>query len=69
MYDRPHDLERELLAAGCPADRVSTIVVTTIDKKVNGTEAAKAARSNPQYAEIIARYARKTDRSYSIKLG
>ena len=68
-YTDPAALERELLAAGMPADRVSTIVVTTIDKKVSGVEAAKAARANPEYAAIIGRHARTVDRPYSIKLG
>lgn len=68
-YDDPAALERELLAAGMPADRVATIVVTTIDKKVSGVEAAKAARSNPEYAQIIGRHARKVEKPYSIKLG
>lgn len=68
-YDDPAGLERELLAAGMPADRVSTIVVTTIDKKVSGVEAAKASRANPEYATIIGRHARKVDKPYSIKVG
>lgn len=68
-YDDPAGLERELLDAGCPADRVATIVVTTIDKKVSGMEAAKASRANPEYAAIIERHARTVDRPYSIKLG
>lgn len=69
VYTNPHELERELLAAGCPAERVATIVVTTIDKKVSGVEAAKAARSNEEYARIIARHSTKVDKPYSIKLG
>jgi hypothetical protein len=57
-YDTTYDaqaIKRELLAAGCPAERVAEIVVETIDYRVAAVEAKKAAAANPAYAEIIER--------------
>lgn len=51
-------IERELLEAGFPADRVAEIVVETVTivKRVSAVEAKRAAGSNPVAAEIIARH-------------
>lgn len=54
LYDADK-IEEGLLTAGMPPQRVSEIVreQVTVVKKVNGTEAKKAARMNPAYAAVI----------------
>lgn len=49
-------LKRDLLEAGMPPERVAEIVVETLDRKVNATEANKAARASDAYREIIERH-------------
>lgn len=65
-YDRPDEIRRELLALGIPAERVAEIVVETVDRKVNGTEANKAAKASPAVEEVLARHRRKTDAPYRV---
>lgn len=65
-YLRPDALKRELLDLGVPPERVAEIVVETVDRKVSGVEANKAARANPAVAEVLARYRRKTNDPYRV---
>lgn len=65
-YERPDEIRRELLALGIPAERVAEIVVETVDRKVNGTEANKAAKASPAVEEVLARHRRKIDAPYRV---
>jgi hypothetical protein len=67
-YRDPADLARKLLEAGMPAARVREIVVTTIDHKVNGTQANAASRANPEYERIISEHRVTTERPYRISV-
>lgn len=64
-YD-PRVVEKGLREAGMPEDRIREIVVETVDRKVNGVEANKAARSNPAYAEAIEAGTTKVDQPYRV---
>jgi hypothetical protein len=55
LYDA-QAIKRELLAAGMSPERVSEIVIETVDYKVSAVEAKKAATANERYAEIIDRH-------------
>ncbi len=65
-YDNPAALKKELLDLGVPPARVAEIVVETVDRKVSGTEANKAAKANPAVEEVIARYRRKGNEPYKV---
>lgn len=65
---RPDEIERGLRDAGMPEDRIREIVMTTISKKVNAREAAKAARSNDRYREIIEAGTIDVERPYRIRV-
>jgi hypothetical protein len=65
-YRDPYRLERELLDAGMPEHRVREIVVTTVDRKVNGTQANAASKANPEYAAIIERYRVTVEAPYRV---
>jgi hypothetical protein len=66
VWTDPAGLARKLEAAGMPLDRVREIVVETIDRKVAGVEANKAAKS-PQYAAIFDEHRAKVDRAYGLR--
>ena len=61
-------LERDLLDAGFPADRVAEIVVetVTVSKRVNAAEAKRAAGANPDVAQIVARHATVVEKKPSV---
>lgn len=65
-YGNPAEIERKLLAEGMPEARVREIVVTTIDKKVDGRQAAMAARANPAYKAILDEHAVTVEKPYRI---
>lgn len=66
-YDA-HAVERELREAGCPPDAIARIVQRVTTVKVNGTEANKAAKANPRYAEILERNSTTVDHPWRIRL-
>lgn len=65
-YDA-HAIRRGLLEAGMPKDRVDEIVVSTVEWKVNGTEANKAAKANPDYRAVIEAGTSIVDKPYSVR--
>lgn len=46
-------LERGLRDAGMSEERISEIITTEIQYKVNATEAKRAASANPDYAAVV----------------
>lgn len=64
----PLALAEELRKAGMPEDVVNEIVVTKVDYKVDGRRAARAAKANPEYAEIIERGKRTIERTPTISI-
>ncbi len=52
VYDA-EALEYRLRDAGMPEDRISEIIVATVERKVRAVEAKKAAAVNPAYAEAV----------------
>jgi hypothetical protein len=67
IYDAD-EVERCLLDAGMPAERVAEIVVekVTIEKRVNAREAARAAAANMGYAAIFAQHATVVEKKPSV---
>lgn len=61
-------LEQDLLALGMPEERIREIIVPKVEYVVKAVEANKAAKANPQYAEVIESAKTKTERRPTISL-
>lgn len=61
-------IEQELRESGCPEEIIREIVVETVSWKVDAKRASRAARANPEYAEIIARHTRVEESLPSISI-
>lgn len=59
-------VERELRDAGMPDEALRRIVKRTTTVKVDGTEANKAKRANPAYAEILDRHSTKVEKPFRV---
>lgn len=66
-YDE-QTLERELREAGCPEEIIREIIVETVSWKVDGRRASRAAKANPEYAEILERNTQVIEKLPSIVL-
>jgi hypothetical protein len=64
----PLALADALRSAGMPESVVNEIVVEKVDYKVDGRRAARAAKANPEYAEIIERSKRIIERTPTISI-
>lgn len=67
-FPDPLALADALRAAGCPEEVVDEIVVARIEYKVDQRRASRAARANPEYAEIIERHRVKEESLPSISI-
>lgn len=61
-------LEEALLEAGMPETRISEIIETTVVRTVKAVEANKAAKANPEYAEIISAHREDVEKRPTISL-
>jgi hypothetical protein len=61
-------LEEALLEAGMSEKRISEIIETTVVRTVKAVEANKAAKANPEYAEIIAAHRTDEEKRPTISL-
>lgn len=66
---RPDEVEAGLRAAGMPEERIAQIVKEQVTWTVNGTEANKAAKANPEYAAVLEAASQLVDEPYKVKLG
>lgn len=64
----PLALAEALRSAGMPESVVNEIVVEKVDYKVDGRRAARAAKANPEYGEIIERAKRTIERTPTISI-
>lgn len=62
------EVERGLREAGAPDELIQRVVQRVITVKVNGTEAQKAARANPEYKRVIDAATTEVDKPYTIRL-
>lgn len=61
-------IESELRKANCPEEIIREIVVEIVSWQVDAKRAARAARANPEYAEIIARHTTVVEKTPSISI-